>query len=248
MTRAYPVNARDRIAESGASARMEAPSCPEWDERFAGPEALFGDEPDRFIVAAERRLERCSTVLLLADGDARNGVFFARRGHYVTSVDVSKVAQEKGMARALRAGVRLDFVHSDCLAFLESARRFDGVVLSFGQFSTGRQRDLLFDLIHDRVEAGGLLILQGFDERHASIPDRIGPGDRGVLYDERFKARSLSRWHPIVLQVADVTMTDGLLSGPAQLFQFIGQKLSRSDDAVASFGNDETGAAEPQIR
>ena len=70
----------------------------DWDRRYSHPNHVFGYRPNDFLVEASVMLPRRGRVLVLGDGEGRNGVWLAEQGHAVTTVDVSRVAVEKARA------------------------------------------------------------------------------------------------------------------------------------------------------
>jgi len=86
-----------------------------WNERFSGPEYLFGTEPNAFLKSQAHRLRKGQTALSIADGEGRNGVFLAAHGLDVHSVDFSPVALAKARALASARGVTLRFEQADVL-------------------------------------------------------------------------------------------------------------------------------------
>jgi cyclopropane fatty-acyl-phospholipid synthase-like methyltransferase len=152
-----------------------------WNERFSGEEYLFGTAPNAFLSAQAHRLHRGQTVLSLADGEGRNGVFLAERGLDVLSVDFSPVALEKAQRLARQRGVRLRTELADLLAWDWSRRRFDAVVAIFIQFATPAERSRLFAHIKEALAPGGLLLLQGYRPEQLQYGTG-GPPDAENMY------------------------------------------------------------------
>ena len=87
---------------------MTSAAAATWDSRYGNdPAAAFyyGEEPNSFLVEHESRLPRGARVLCLAEGEGRNAVFLASRGHAVTCVDLSPIGVAKTLALAARRGV-----------------------------------------------------------------------------------------------------------------------------------------------
>ena len=62
-----------------------------WDERFSGEHYVFGEKPNAFLVRHASLLASGARVLVPGDGEGRNGVWLARTGMDVLSVDSSAV-------------------------------------------------------------------------------------------------------------------------------------------------------------
>lgn len=102
-----------------------------WDERYAHPNFVFGYRPNDFLVAQARFLRPGSRVLCLGDGEGRNGVWLAERGHDVVSLDFSRVALDKAQAFAAEKGVRIETRQVDLADWVDEPdpdRPWDAVV------------------------------------------------------------------------------------------------------------------------
>ena len=66
-----------------------------WDERYAGPDLVWGAGPNRFVTEEVTPLPP-GRALDLGTGEGRNAIWPAGRGWHVTAVDFSAV----GLARA----------------------------------------------------------------------------------------------------------------------------------------------------
>ncbi len=65
-----------------------------WDERYAQEEFVYGKEANFFLQQKYEILKPAKT-LCLAEGEGRNAVFLAERGHSVTAWDYSQTGLEK---------------------------------------------------------------------------------------------------------------------------------------------------------
>lgn len=103
-----------------------------WDQRYgrAGDGYVYGTFPNEFLAAVAGRIP-AGPVLCLADGEGRNGVFLARRGHAVTSLDLSAVGLAKARALAAREGVPLATVAADLAAYAIQPGAWSGIVAIF---------------------------------------------------------------------------------------------------------------------
>lgn len=86
-----------------------------WNQRYASEEFIFGTEPNAFLAAQAHRLHAGQTVLAVADGEGRNGVWLAKQGLKVLSVEGSANALAKARKLAKREGVEVAFAQADLL-------------------------------------------------------------------------------------------------------------------------------------
>lgn len=75
-----------------------------FDARYAEPGFAYGKEPNDFVREQAPALPECP-ALCLCEGQGRNAVFLAGRGHAVTVVDRSAVGLTRARELASEAGV-----------------------------------------------------------------------------------------------------------------------------------------------
>ena len=156
-----------------------------WQERFSTPDFRFGKEPNEFLVACRPLLPQTGKVLAVADGEGRNGVWLARQGLDVLSIDFSPAAQAKGRALAAEHKVNVNFVEADVHAWPYPDEVFDVVVEIFSQFSTPAQRPQKWAGMRRALKRGGLLIVQGY------TPKQLEYGTGGPKQIEHLYTREM---------------------------------------------------------
>ncbi|SME96789.1 Methyltransferase domain-containing protein [Tistlia consotensis] len=156
-----------------------------WEERYGSPDYLFGREPNAFLASCRDLLPKRGRALAVADGEARNGVWLARQGLEVVSLDFAPTAQKKAAALAREAGVALEIVEADVHAWDYPPEAFDLVADIFTQFSGPEQRAAKWAGIRRTLKPGGLLILQGY------TPKQLEYGTGGPKTLENLYTRAL---------------------------------------------------------
>lgn len=101
-----------------------------WDERYRGPDYLFGTEPNDFLRSVVDRLPE-GRALCLGEGEGRNAVFLAERGYEVTAVDASAAGLRKAVKLAEARGVEIRTVVKDLADYSIRPDSWDVVVLIF---------------------------------------------------------------------------------------------------------------------
>lgn len=151
----------------------------DWNRRYAGVDSLWSAKPNRFLVAEVEGLEP-GRALDLACGEGQNAVWLASLGWDVTAVDYADVAVAKGIERAARAGVAVDFQVGDLLDYVPEARSFDLVVILYLHISSDGLR-LVLERAAEALAPGGTLVLVGHDL--LNLTDGVGgPSDRDLLF------------------------------------------------------------------
>jgi SAM-dependent methyltransferase len=156
-----------------------------WQARYATPDYIFGSEPNEFLARCRPLLPRSGKVLAVADGEGRNGVWLAKQGLEVTSIDFSPIAQEKARALAKDNRVAVTFIEADVHAWAYPAETFDVVVEIFTQFSTPAEREPKWAGMRRALKRGGLLIVQGY------TPKQLDYGTGGPKQVENLYTRAM---------------------------------------------------------
>lgn len=117
-----------------------------WDERYSAGQFVYGVEPNTFLFRHAAPLSAGDTVLCLADGEGRNGVWLATQGAAVTSTDISSAGLRKAEDLARGKGVGLQFEVGDVTELDLGSDRWNLVVSIFLHLPADRRRRL-----HQRV-------------------------------------------------------------------------------------------------
>lgn len=179
-----------------------------WNQRYAGEEYHFGTEPNAFLVTQRHLLKPGMSCLAVADGEGRNGVWLARQGLQVLSVDASPVALAKAQKLAAVHEVAVQFELADLLQWEWGDRRYDVVVGIFIQFATPAQRAAMFDGIKRSLKPGGLLLLQGYTPRQLEYRTG-GPSQVENLYTEAMLREAFADMEMLHLAEHDSHISEG---------------------------------------
>lgn len=153
-----------------------------WDDRYRHPNFVFGYKPNDFLKANARLLRPGSRVLCLGDGEGRNGVFLASRGHRVVSLDYSAVGLEKARQLAAEKGVELETCHVDLADWVDHpdpAEPWDAVVSIFCHLPPPL-RKAVADVATRQTRPGGMLILEAYTPAQLALGTG-GPKDPELL-------------------------------------------------------------------
>ncbi len=165
----------------------EDPHRARWDARFAAEDYVFGTEPNAFLAGAAGRLKPGWTALVLADGEGRNGVWLARQGLDVTSVDFAPLGLAKARQLAARHGVAIRAVLADLNHWDWPTAAFDLVVGIFMQVFDPPARAAIFARMKRALKPGGLLLLEGYR------PEQIAYGTGGPSTPENLYTEEMLR-------------------------------------------------------
>lgn len=179
-----------------------------WNERFASPEYVFGTAPNAFLVRQAHRITPGMKVLAVADGEGRNGVWLARQGADVLSVDGSPIALAKARALAERHGVTLSTECADLTRWDWGRERYAAVVAIFIQFTGPTERAAMFTSIARCLEPGGLLLLHGYRVEQLGYGTG-GPNIVENLYTEAILREGFPGFEILELNAYDADVEEG---------------------------------------
>jgi 2-polyprenyl-3-methyl-5-hydroxy-6-metoxy-1,4-benzoquinol methylase len=150
-----------------------------WDERYAGPELVWGSGPNCFV-AEELAALPPGRAIDLGTGEGRNAIWLAERGFTVTAVDFSRVGLARAAGLAAGRGVSVDWVHADLLDYQPTPGGYDLVLIAYIQLPADRLTALARTAA-SALAPGGTLLAVGHD-RDNLTRGHAGPKDLSVLW------------------------------------------------------------------
>ena len=151
-----------------------------WDELYSDRFEAYGTAPNDFLVEMADAIPD-GPVLCLAEGEGRNAVFLATRGHEVTAVDQSRVGLANASALAAEKGVQLDTVVADLAEFDPGAGQKWAAIISIWAHLPQPVRVELHRACVDALAPGGVLILEAYTPKQLDSPGRGGPPSEALL-------------------------------------------------------------------
>jgi 2-polyprenyl-3-methyl-5-hydroxy-6-metoxy-1,4-benzoquinol methylase len=149
-----------------------------WEERHAEGD-IESSEPNPVLAATVSGLTPGS-ALDLACGDGRNAVWLASRGWRVTGVDWSETALAKAAARAEAAGLTVEWLKADLLAWNPPSTAFELVTVVYLHLPVGGRRQI-YAAAAQALVPGGRLVVIGHDR--TNLADGVGgPQDPALLF------------------------------------------------------------------
>lgn len=193
-----------------------------WTARYDTPEYVYGETANDFLRDHAHRLPP-GPVLCVADGEGRNGVWLAERGHRVTSVDLAPTAVEKARRLARRRHVALTAEVADMADYEIRPGAWSGIVWIFAHMPPPvRERALAASVAG--LAPGGVLLLEGY------TPDQIGrgtggPPDAALTFDVEMLREALSALEILHLEALERDVHEGRLhTGRAAVVQAIARR------------------------
>ena len=134
-----------------------------WDERYGSEAFAYGRDPNGFLREEAHRIPK-GRVLCLAEGEGRNAVFLALRGHAVTAVDFSAAGLRKAERLARENGVSIDTVQANLATYDLEQDAFSAVVSIFAHLPPA-VRVRVHAQIPGALVKGGILVLEAYTPR-----------------------------------------------------------------------------------
>jgi SAM-dependent methyltransferase len=154
-----------------------AAAMTDWDARYIEEGWAFGKDPNDFLREQADHLPP-GRVLCLAEGQGRNAVWLAQRGHDVTAMDQSAAGLEGAKRLAAERGVTITTVRADLDDFEIEPGAWQGIVSIYAHVDGALRAK-----VHARVERGltpgGVFVLEAYR------PEQIGRGTGGPSDDDR---------------------------------------------------------------
>ena len=195
-----------------------------WNKRYLTQDYLFGVEPNDFIRAVTPPPStQTAKAFAPADGEGRNGVYLAKLGYDVTSVDVSNLAVDKANALAEEHGVQINSHVGDIFTFPCDVDHYDLVVISFMHFLPEDHLRFI-DLMKTTLKPGGVLVMEGYMLDQMPLTSG-GPKNPDMLFSRQQIADNFADFNIILLQETRRHLTEGTRhQGEAATLQILAQK------------------------
>jgi SAM-dependent methyltransferase len=132
-----------------------------WDERYSRREFAYGSEPNDFLASVA---DPPGPVLTLGEGEGRNALFLATRGHEVLAVDQSEVGLAKTRLRATERGVRIQTQQADLRDYPIQSGAWAGIISIFCHLPPSIRVPLHAAVVRG-LRPGGVFILEAYTPR-----------------------------------------------------------------------------------
>lgn len=200
-----------------------------WDDRYKNPTYAYGTEPNLFFREQLEKL-RPGTILLPADGEGRNGVYAAKMGWQVTSVDLSAEGKLKALALAEANNVTLDYIVGDLDGLAFKPASFDVIGLIYAHFAADK-KPALHRKLNNYLRPGGSIILEAFGKDHLLFntgnPKVGGPKEPEMLYSAAEIKTDFADYDIKLLEEKEILLNEGQYHiGTGAVLRFVGKKQS----------------------
>lgn len=134
-----------------------------WNNSFSDQDFVYGETANEFIQKMSDLIPDHAKVGCFAEGEGRNAVYLAKKGHDVTSYDQSEVGLEKTKRLAEKNNVQVQTVEMDLTKEKAEENQFDAAIMVFGHVPKADQQFLIQNML-DSVKSGGYVIFEVYSE------------------------------------------------------------------------------------
>lgn len=178
-----------------------------WDDRYTGGEFQFGTQPNEYLRAQAWRFRPGMATLAVGDGEGRNGVFLAKLGLAVTSLDWSAVAVAKARDFAAQRGVPLDARQADVARWDWPEAQYELIAWIYLHLPP-EDRAIATAGCLRALKPGGLLILECFSPAQEGRRSG-GPKIPALLWDRAIVEREFAGLDVLELTEGAVRLDEG---------------------------------------
>lgn len=150
-----------------------------WNERFAKEEFAYGKEPNQFFKLEIDKLEP-GRILLLGEGEGRNGVYAAKLGWEVDAVDWSEEGKKKAEKLAAENNVSINYHLADLAAYTPKENHYNAVGLVFLHLPP-EDRERIHKKVISALKPEGRVFLESYDKDQIKN-DSGGPKSLDLLH------------------------------------------------------------------
>lgn len=194
-----------------------------WNARYSETGFAYGTEPNGFLAAHFNALPK-GDVLMLADGEGRNGVFLAAKGYRATSVDYSAVGLMKAAALAQARQVALTTRVCDLADFSIEPNQWSGIVSIFCHVPKPL-RETLHRSVVAGLKSGGVFLLEAYSPKQLLFGTG-GPKQEELLMALDDVKRELDGLSVETAHETERDIVEGKYhTGKASVIQIIARKL-----------------------
>jgi SAM-dependent methyltransferase len=191
-----------------------------WDERFSQTEPVYGEEPNAYLREQASRLKPGMKVLVPADGYGRNGIWLAKQGLDVHTVDLSPVGVQRARKAAQAGGVQMEIEQADLTTWNWPVEAFDALAAIFLHLPPEVRPKVHASMLR-ALKPGGIVILEAFNPtqlKHSSG----GPKQVELLYTAEMLRRDFAPAEALELEETETHIFEGHMhSGPAAVVRGI---------------------------
>jgi len=195
-----------------------------WNQRYAEEGLAYGDKPNEYLTSAISQLTPGSKVLVVGDGEGRNGIWLAKQGFNVFSIDYSPVAVDKIKALAADQKVPIQVECHDLTEYEWPENFFDAVVAIYLHFPSDVRAKMHVAML-SALKPAGSIIIEAFNKDQLDYPSG-GPPVEDMLFSAEILQNDFSPANIIECYESVVELNEGKYHvGKGAVVRLIAEKV-----------------------
>ena len=194
-----------------------------WNGKFKIDSMFYGKEPNQFIKIESKLLADKSEVLCLGEGEGRNAIFLAKKGHKVTAFDSSDIGLEKLKLNAKNENLDIQTRCFDLNNWNDNTK-YQNIITSYLHLEEPL-RTQVFQKAYNTLLPNGYFIAEFFSKEQMNY-NSGGPKNLNLLYDKDSLKSIFTTEEIIYLEQEEILLSEGIgHNGLANVIRIILKKI-----------------------
>lgn len=195
-----------------------------WDDRYSDKNFVYGTEPNNFF-KEQIDLLKPGNILMLGEGEGRNGVYAAQKGWTVDAIDFSLKAKEKALKLANEKNVKVNYFVDNLENYEPKKNHYDAAGLIFLHLNE-KIRNSVHKNVVSSLKPSGRVIMEVYSKEQLG-KDSGGPQNIDMLYSIENIEETFGELTPLLLTKKIIHLSESSFHfGEASVIRFVGKKKS----------------------
>lgn len=194
-----------------------------WDDRYGTEEYAYGIQPNQYFKQQLGNVKG-KKILFPAEGEGRNAVYAAIKGHKVSAFDPSTEGKNKALLLAEDNKVSIEYMNRGYEDVQYPVNYFDAIVLIFAHMPPEKRTPWHQKLI-TFLKPGGLIIIEGFSKEQLKYGTG-GPPVEAMLFSKEELKHDFARMKIVSLEKEVRDLDEGIYhQGQAAVIHGVFEKM-----------------------
>ena len=178
-----------------------------WNKKFKKDEMFYGEKPNQFIKLKSELLTAKSEVLCLGEGEGRNAIFLAKKGHKVIAFDTSDIGLAKLEINSKEENLDIKTKCFDLKDWNDDFK-YQNIIASYLHLEEPL-RNQVFQKIYNKLLPNGYFIAEFFSKSQINYSSG-GPKNIELLYDKESFNLVFPKSSIIYLEQEEIELSEGI--------------------------------------
>lgn len=178
-----------------------------WNSKFSCEGYMYGKDPNQFLKQEIDKLENPSKILFLGEGEGRNAVYAALKGHEATALDASSIGLEKAKQLSKEYHVEIKTIHTDLAQWQPPIEQYD-VMMSSYMHLMEPLRTAAFHKAMEALKEGGVFVGEFFSQEQL-LRTSGGPKNPDLLYSVESLQTIFKMYNIVMLDAMEIELNEG---------------------------------------